>query len=173
MLIAFYKSTRPGFQGIANRLIRLRLRTIYSHCELVFEPHDNVGFLMPDGSCGRGADGSQWCASSVAGEALPAHSPHRAGRKGGVRFKRIVLDPAHWDVRRVACSPEMAAQWFKAHEGELYDWQLIVGFIAWAIPHKALRWTCSEACAAALGVPEDEAWRFDPANLEPAAGAWM
>jgi hypothetical protein len=50
---------------------------------------------------------------------------------------------------------------------------LILGFLAWLIPHKATRWTCSEACAAALAVPEDEAWRFDPANLEAAAGAWM
>lgn len=173
MLIAFYKSTRPGFQGVANRLIRLRLRSIYSHCELVFEPGDGVECFMPDGSCARGADGSLWWASSVAAEALPAHSPRRAGRTGGVRFKRIVLDADRWDTRRVACSPVRAAQWFKAHEGELYDWQLILGFVAWIVPNKAARWACSETCAAALGAPEDEAWRFDPANLEPAAGAWM
>lgn len=174
MLIAFYKSTRPGFQGIANRVIRLRLRSIYSHCEVVFEPEDQVGRWMPDGSSARGADGSLWCASSVAGEALPAHSPRRAGKTGGVRFKRIVLNPDHWDVRRVALNQALgAAEWFKAHEGELYDWQLILGFVSWAIPQKAQRWTCSEACAAALGVPESDAWRFDPANLESAAGAWM
>ncbi len=80
MLIASYKSTRPGLQGIANRLIRLRLRSIYSHCEVVFEPLDNVGHLMPDGSCAPGPDGALWCASSVAAEALPAHSPRRAAQ---------------------------------------------------------------------------------------------
>lgn len=173
MLVAFYKSTRPGLQGIANRVIRLRLRSIYSHCEVVFEPEGQVGQWMPDGSSASGADGSLWCASSVAGEALPAHSPRRAGKTGGVRFKRIVLNPDHWDVRRVACNPAVAAQWFQDHAGELYDWQLILGFVSWVIPQKALRWTCSEACAAASGMPEDNAWRFDPANLEGAAGAWM
>ena len=53
-------------------------------------------------------------------------------------------------------------------KGELYDWQLILGFVAWVIPQQAQRWTCSEAAAAALGVPDDEAWRFDPANLRHA-----
>lgn len=174
MLIASYKVTRPGLQGLANRVIRLRLRSIYSHTEVVFEPGDPVGHLMPDGTTARGADGSLWCASSVAAEALPEHSPRRAGKVGGVRFKRIVLNPNHWDVRRVALNQALgAADWFRAHEGELYDWQLILGFVSWVIPHKAMRWTCSEACAAALCVPEDDAWRFDPANLEAAAGAWM
>ena len=173
MLIAFYKSTRPGLQGLANRVIRLRLRSIYSHCEVVFEPGDQVDHLMPDGTCAPHPDGALWCASSVAAEALPAHSPRRAGKTGGVRFKRIALNPGHWDVRRVSCSPALAAQWFRAHEGELYDWQLILGFVSWVIPQKALRWTCSEASAAALGAPEGEAWRIDPASLEVASDAWM
>ena len=173
MLIASYKVTRPGLQGLANRVIRLRLRSIYSHTEVVFEPSDPVGHLMPDGTTARGADGSLWCASSVAAEALPEHSPRRAGKVGGVRFKRIVLSPDHWDVRRLAANPVSAAQWFRAHEGELYDWQLILGFVSWVIPQKALRWACSEASAAALGAPEGEAWRVDPASLEVASDAWM
>ncbi|MBU1352089.1 MAG: hypothetical protein KKB95_09370 [Gammaproteobacteria bacterium] len=173
MLLASYKVTRPGLQGIANRVIRLRLRSIYSHCEVVFEPEDHVDQWMPDGSAARGGDGSLWCASSVAGERLPETSARRPGRMGGVRFKRIALNPDHWDVRRIASNPAQAAQWFKAHEGELYDWQLILGFVSWVIPHKSERWTCSEASAAAQGVAEGEAWRFDPANLDAAAGAWM
>jgi len=173
MLLASYKSTRPGLQGLANRAIRWRLQSIYSHTEVVFEPTDLVGLLMPDGTTARGEDGALWCASSVAGEALPAHSPRRAGKTGGVRFKRIVLNPDHWDVQRVACDPLQAAQWYRQHEGELYDWQLILGFVAWVIPQKSRRWTCSEAAAAALGAPEEEAWRFDPVNLPAAAGAWM
>ena len=173
MLLASYTSTRPGLQGVANRLIRLRLRGSYSHSELVFEPGDGVDALMPDGTCATDPAGALWCASSVAAEALPAHSPRRAGKAGGVRFKRIALHPGHWDTRRVAASPAMAAQWFKDHEGELYDWQLIAGFMTWLMPHKASRWTCSEACAAALGVPEGDAWRFDPCSLEAAGGAWM
>ncbi len=173
MLLASYKATRPGLQGIANRVIRLRLRSPYSHSEVVFEPSDLVGHLMPDGTAERGADGSLWCASSVAAEALPSYSPRRAGKTGGVRFKRITLNPDHWDVRRLAVDPLRTAQWFKDHEGELYDWQLILGFVAWVIPQQAQRWTCSESAAAALGVPDDEAWRFDPANLRHAVVARM
>lgn len=165
MLLASYKSTRPGWQGIANRLIRLRLRGRYSHCEVVFEPGDGVDDLMPDGACAPDANGALWCASSVAAERLPAHSPRRAGHVGGVRFKRIALDPARWDLIRVPSDPARAAMWFRAHQGDLYDWQLILGFLAWVVPHKDSRSTCSEACAAALGVPMQDAWRFDPCNL--------
>lgn len=173
MRIASYKSTRPGLQGIANRLIRRRLRGPYSHNEVVFEPGDGVDHLMPDGTCAPDATGALWCASSVAAERLPEWSPRRAGSVGGVRFKRITIDPDRWDVRRVDRSPLEAAQWFKQHQGDLYDWQLIAGFLAWFIPHKASRRTCSEACAAALGMPDDDAWRFDPCSLDAAAGAWM
>ena len=164
MLLASYKSTRPGLQGIANRLIRLRLRGPYSHTEVVFEPGDNVGHLMPDGSCEPDANGALWCASSVAAEALPAHSPRRAGKMGGVRFKRIVINKNHWDVQPMRADPTATARWFSLNQGALYDWQLIVGFLAWFVPGKDGRWTCSEAGAAAAGVPEKDAWRVDPCN---------
>ena len=164
MLLASYKSTRPGLQGLANRAIRARLRGPYSHCEVVFEPGDDVARWMPDGVVLPGQDGALWCGSSVAAERLPAHSPRRAGRYGGVRLKRIALDPAHWELQRAEEDPVAAARWFHAHQGEPYDWQLIVGFMSWFIPGKDGRWTCSEASAAAFGVPEDEAWRVDPCN---------
>lgn len=173
MLIASYKVTRPGLQGLFNRIIRLRLRAPYSHSEVVFEPGDGVGQFMPDGIAAQGQDGSLWCASSVAAEALPAYSPRRPGKKGGVRFKRVVLDPDHWDIVKVDCDPLAAAQWFKAHEGELYDWQLILGFVSWVVPQKSQRWTCSESAAAALGIAEEEAWRFDPVNLHAASQTWL
>jgi len=169
MLLASYKSTRPGLQGLANRAIRLRLRGIYSHTEVVFEPQDRVGHLMPDGTTARGADGSLWCASSVAAERLPAHSPRRAGKVGGVRFKRIALDPAHWDVLPLPFDSGRAASWFHAHQGALYDWQLILGFVSWLIPGKAGRWTCSEASAEAASFPDSE--RFDPCALRAAVAA--
>lgn len=169
MKLASYKSTRPGLQGLANRLIRLRLRGIYSHTEVVFEPGDGVDHLMPDGTCAPDADGALWCASSVAAERLPAGSARRAGRMGGVRFKRIALDQCHWDVQPYQQDPVAAAQWFKDHEGGLYDWQLILGFLAWFVPHKANRNTCSEASAEAGGYAD--AWRFDPCTLHAAVAA--
>ncbi|WP_025915522.1 hypothetical protein [Herminiimonas sp. CN] len=36
MRAAFYKSTRPGMQGIYNRLVRLGEKGPHSHCELIF-----------------------------------------------------------------------------------------------------------------------------------------
>ena len=172
MLLASYKSTRPGLQGLFNRMIRLRLRGQYSHSEVVFEPGDGVDYLMPDGTAVLGQDGSLWSASSVAAEALPEFSLRRAGGTGGVRFKRVVLDPARWDVVKVNLDAVATAQWFRAHEGEMYDWQLILGFLSWIVPQKDQRWTCSEACAAALGITESEAWRFDPVSLPAASIVW-
>ena len=170
MLLASYTSTRPGLQGLANRIIRLRLRGVYSHTEVVFQPGDGVDDLMPDGSCAPDAQGALWCASSVAAERMPAHSPRRAGRMGGVRFKRIVLDPAHWHFVPYQRDARAAATWFAVRAGALYDWQMVLGFLAWAVPHKASRYTCAEAAAAAGGY--GDAWRFDPCVLHAALAAW-
>lgn len=170
MQLASYTSTRPGLQGWVNRIIRLRLRGKYSHNEVVFEPGDGVDHLMPDGSCEPDATGALWCASSVAAERLPMYSPRRPGKVGGVRFKRIALKPAHWDVEPYQRDPKAAAAWFKRNEGARYDWALILGFVAWVLawfaPERHDRFTCSEAGAAAGGYAD--AWRFDPCVLHSA-----
>jgi hypothetical protein len=36
LIAAFYKSTRPGWAGMYNRLVRWWERGQYSHCELIF-----------------------------------------------------------------------------------------------------------------------------------------
>ena len=164
MLLASYNSTRPGLQGVANRLIRARLRGIYSHNELVFEPGDGVDALMPDGTCEPDAQGALWCVSSTGLERIPSWSKRRPGKRGGVRFKRIVLGDK-WTLDPVS-NPEQAAQWARDNEGRLYDWQLILGFLAWLIPEKRSRVICSEACAEMLGF--DDAWRFYPCVLRAA-----
>lgn len=165
MKLASYKGTRAGLMGIGNWLIRLRLRGIYSHSEIVFEPGDGVDTLMPDGTCEPDADGALWCVSSTGLERLPTWSPRRAGRLGGVRFKRIVLGDK-WHLRKVEQHPSIAANWAVNNQGALYDWQLIIGFLSWLIPHKKGRVICSEACAEMLGYLE--AWRFDPCLLDVA-----
>ena len=165
MKLGFYTGTRsPWYIGLGNRLVRLRLRSQISHCELVFEPGDGVDDLMPDASAKPAADGL-WCAGSSASDVIPAWSPRRAGRHGGVRFKRInVSDASKWLLVDVPwADARRAAQWFVDHQGALYDWQGIVGFIAWPVPDKAGRWSCHEACAAALGHPAPS--RTDPAAL--------
>ncbi len=164
MKLASYHGTRAGLMGLGNWLIRLRLRGIYSHSEIVFEPGDGVDHLMPDGTCEPDAGGALWCVSSTGLERIPAWSHRRAGKRGGVRFKRIVLSDK-WTLDAVS-SPEHAAKWAVLNQGALYDWQLILGFLAWLIPHKTSRVMCSEACAEMLGF--DDAWRFDPCVLRAA-----
>lgn len=168
MLLASYKFTRPGLQGIANRLIRLRLRGPYSHSEVVFEPGDGVDAWMPDGTCAQ-INGELWCYSSVAAERLPLWSKRRLGAQGGCRFKRIRLDPARWDVVRYPADAYAAARMAFALEGSLYGWQLILGYLSWLIPAKSGRYTCSQI-AAQLGGFAD-AWRFDCCVLHSAVSA--
>lgn len=179
MKLAFYTGTRSGWRGIGNWLTRIRLRSRISHCELVFEPGDGVDDLMPrDGvtmlpTAQPNALGEFWCASSAAAEPLPAWSVRRAGRSGGVRFKRIdVNDTSKWILVDLPWMTPMdkriAARWFRDHEGSLYDWQVVFGFLAWWLPEKGGRWTCHEACGAALDIPEPH--RLDPVSLANAVG---
>jgi len=164
MKLASYKATRTGLQGALNRLIRWRFSGAYSHTEIVFEPGDGVAAYMPFGSCEPDADGAMWCASSVALERLPAWSRYRAGKVGGVRLKRIVLDPANWDVVTVHTDPFYAIKVFQAHEGNPYSWRLVAKFAAWAVAMGSTRQkACSQICADMLGF--DDAWRFDPCVL--------
>lgn len=163
MQLASYRGTRPGLQGIANRLIRLRLRGPYSHSEVVFEPGDGVDHLMPDGTCQPDAEGALWAASSVAAERLPAWSRTRAGRWGGVRFKRIPFDPDRWDLVPLRGNPQRAATRARLIEGQLYDWRGVAGFLAWPLGQASRRWTCHEACGLFAGI--DQPWRLDPCAL--------
>ena len=170
MKAAFYTGTRGGWRGIGNVLVRWRLRSQISHCELVFEPGDGVDDLMPrDGQTmlptTQPVAGEYWCASSSATDPMPTWSPRRAGKSGGVRFKRIdVRDSSKWLLVDVPwADARAAALWFREHQGALYDWQDILGFLVWVVPDKAQRWTCHEACAAALGHPSPS--RTDPAAL--------
>ncbi len=82
----------------------------------------------------------------------------------GVRFKPIVFDPGRWDFIVLPNHLEdPARQWFEDHKGAKYDLMgnahLVVGFI----PHSDRRYFCSEAMAAALGIPDP--WRFGPNAL--------
>jgi hypothetical protein len=111
----------------------------FSHTELVFgEPDEN---------------GESLCATS-------------SGRDGGVRFKRIKLDPARWTVDPLsglhANAEAQALLWFHKHEGEPYDHQglaavwlfTVAPFMraVWRLIQARRRWFCSESAAAALGL---------------------
>lgn len=165
MKLASYIGIRPGIMGIGSHLIRLRLRGLVSHTEIVFEPVDGpkVAALMPDGSLEPDVNGALWCYSSVGLERLPERSPRRPGKMGGARFKRINLGGPQWALDPVSADPLHTAQQAVIRQGALYDWQYILSFLGWFIPHKHSRTACSEECAAVLGF--EDAHRFDPCLL--------
>ena len=83
---------------------------------------------------------------------------------GGVRFKRIDYDPAHWDFIEIPAYLESAARaWFELHEGEPYDLQGNLRFAFFMVSESPDGRFCSEALAAALGLRE--AWRLGPNGL--------
>lgn len=87
-------------------------------------------------------------------------------RDGGVRVKKIDLTSGHWEVFPLPEVPgreEHVRAWFARHQGEGYDWAGIARFVLPALLHRPKQWFCSEACAAALGIPG--AADFDPQDL--------
>lgn len=86
---------------------------------------------------------------------------------GGVRSKLIDFDPARWDLVDLPPALEQAAvAWFEAHRGAGYDLVGNLQFVLSPIPHSRRRWFCSEAVAAALGIPDP--WRYSPGTLASA-----
>ena len=82
----------------------------------------------------------------------------------GVRFKTIEFDPAHWDFINVPWAENTKAlDWFSKHLGEPYDLPGNLRFIVGVVPNSDGNWFCSEAIAAALGLPEP--WRLGPNGL--------
>lgn len=164
MKLLAYHSTRKGLKGLENIFIRLRLRGRFSHTEIMFEPGDLVDDYMPDKTCQPNAYGAYWCASSVSFERMRNDSAVRAGELGGLRFKRIIPDPAKWTILKTpGANPNNAARYAYTNEGKKYDWLLILSFLFWFLPNKRSWGMCSEECAEMLGY--DDAWRFDPCNL--------
>ena len=130
MKVAFYKGTLPGWRGWMSRLVRFADRGAYSHCEVVFS----------DGLCAS----ASWL-------------------DGGVRFKQINFKPGHWDFVDISADVEEEARvrkWFAEHTGCRYDLPGSFGVVFRVFPQSADRYFCSEAAAAALGLPE--AWRIGP-----------
>ena len=137
MKLASYRGTRAFPNGIANILIRLRLRGDYSHSELIFEPSDLVDEYLPDGESLETSSGL-WAFSSVDSERLPEYSKERRLKIGGVRFKRIKFEPMHWDIVDIpkGIDAVQVIQRAKEVEGSKYDWFLIGSFLAWFIKGK-------------------------------------
>jgi hypothetical protein len=137
---AFYKGTHAGLPGVYNRLVRWWTRSPYSHVELLF---------IENGVPGR------WLAASA------------SYMDGGVRHKVIDFDPALWDFVELPDNLWSDAwEWFLEHDEQAYDLLGNLHFVFSAIGDDKRKWFCSEACAAALGMPDPE--RFDPGTLHAA-----
>lgn len=167
MKLASYVGTRKGIMGWGNRLIRLRVRGRESHTEVMFEPGDGVDQWMPDGTSEPDATGALWHASSIGLERIPAWSPRRPGRLGGVRFKRIVPSE-NWEYDELGESPRIVAPKACADQGKLYDWQAVVRFLFWVLPAKLSRGMCNEVVGEWIGIEASEAYLFDPHSLRVA-----
>jgi hypothetical protein len=140
MKAAFYKGTHAGVPGIYNRLVRWWTRSPYSHVELIFFDGG------PD-------DDSQAASASY--------------MDGGVRFKWFTFVPALWDFVDLPDHLALPAlRWFDDHEGDAYDLVGNVHFVFSPVGDDKRKWFCSEAVAAALGMPDPA--RFDPGTLHAA-----
>jgi len=137
---AFYKGKVSGRSGLWGRVIRWWTRSPYSHVELIFY----------DG----GPRGKSQAASS-------------SREDGGVRFSWFTFDPALWDFVDLPDALALPAlQWFRDHEFQPYDVLGDIHFVLSPFGDDKRKWFCSEAVAAALGMPNPE--RFDPGTLHAA-----
>jgi hypothetical protein len=140
MRAAFYKGTHAGMPGVYNRLVRWWTRSPYSHVELIF--------------CDDGPFGLSQAASS-------------SYMDGGVRIKWIDFDPALWDFVELPDALALPALiWFREQEFQPYDLLGNLHFVLAAVGDDKAKWFCSEAVAAALGMPDPA--RFDPGTLHAA-----
>ena len=65
---------------------------------------------------------------------------------GGVRFKRIDYNPAHWDFVALPDAAEpFAREWFRANDGAPYDLMGNVRFVLPWLADSERGWFCSEA----------------------------
>lgn len=134
LCLALFKGTRPGMDGVYNRIGRYLDRGPYSHCEMVFSDRISASASYIDGgvrvkNIGYSSFGN-W-------DFLPIPDP-----KG--------------DVER------MAWRWFKEKRGLPYDVWGNIRFATNFARDSPDKWFCSEACMAALGFAE--AFRYGPSG---------
>lgn len=85
-------------------------------------------------------------------------------RDGGVRQRRITIDPDHWDLLMVDAEELSATALVLSQRGRGYDWLgIIFNFVLPLRWQSRRRWFCSEICGAALGLPEPHL--FHPNSL--------
>jgi hypothetical protein len=86
-----------------------------------------------------------------------------SNRDGGVRAKPLDLTSQHWDLYALKGDEAAVLHWFAAHKGEAYDQLGELRFAFGFLAQDPAKWFCSEACGAALGLPQS--WKFHPQGL--------
>ena len=144
--LALYKGRRDGSgwrvwcARTTDWLTRVLTRGQYSHCEIAMRlpENDETGAAMYD------------CYSASI-------------RDGGVRWKRMPLPLAKWDLIALPDSVgERLHGLWKETQGQGYDLPGAFG-VVFGLPENRRRWFCSEWVGAALGL--SESWRFSPNDL--------
>lgn len=135
--LASYKSTQPGWKGLANRFIKWATKSQYSHSEIC------VGYPF---------EGAVDCLSAV-------------GVEGGVRIKTMRLSPEKWDVVALPTVTEKDVRdFYAANMGKPYD---LIGCIRTMLPWVSREhpdhFFCSEVVATILR--HQEPWRMYPGIL--------
>jgi len=136
--LASYKANRTGFIGnLGNRLIKWVTRSQYSHTEICV---------------GHPFESEVDCLSA---EAL----------MGGVRVKRMRLNPESWDVLPLSSvTEEQVRDFVRVYDKEPYDW---IGAARSVLPffgrEHPTAWFCSEIAAHIIGIKEP--WRQYPGVL--------
>lgn len=136
--LAFYKGRGTSWQQrVQDWVIRVATGGQYSHVELI------------EGSADFNS--VQLCLSS-------------SGRDGGVREKRMKLDPAKWDLVEMRVDAVRPAAFIRDRIGRRYDYPALIFSQLLALGrHEPNRWFCSEIIAASLGL--DQPHRFSPQML--------
>lgn len=135
LCVALFKGTRPGIEGIQNRLGRWLDAGPYSHAELVFTDRMSASSSLMD----KGVRTKLICYSSVGNwDFLPL--PDSSGLLEG-----------------------RARKWFAAHDGLPYDLWGNVRFAFGMARDSKDKWFCSEAIMASIGFAE--AFRYGPSGM--------
>ena len=74
-------------------------------------------------------------------------------RDGGVRFKHVNINPAHWVIIEVPMDPDKEAnmrKWCGSQVGMPYDWIGIAALSVSDPTKEKYKWYCSQICIAAL-----------------------
>lgn len=125
MKAAFYKGTRPGWQGLYSILVRfVDGRGKYSHCELVF------------------SDGMSGSASYIDGGV----------RLKRIDYDSDHWDVM--DLPADSSAEQYARSWFEFNDGAPYDLAGNLRFVLPFLPDSKKGWFCSEAMADALKLRE-------------------